>query len=355
VGGSDQPVSIELGFLSFIPNPYGDGGAARALADGIRLFEHAEQLGFDSGWTRVRHFEQFPSSPLTFLAAVSQRTSRIRLGTGVIPLRYEDPVRLAEDSATVDLLSGGRLELGVSSGIPGFAPILDPVFGTVDRSFGDESQHRLERLRAALSGATVAHSGSGFMSIPADVDLTVTPASPGLSERIWYGPGSRASAVRTGEQGLDIHVSTLNSEETGDSFSLGQAKQLRAYKEAFAASEAGLRRSPRIAAGRVILPFVDGRDEEAYGAYIAGHNDRMMPDGRPHDSSMRMRFDRVHSGDPARIVDGLLADEAIAEATELTLTLPAPGGIDAHLRTLDSVAEHIAPALGWVPRYAGAR
>jgi alkanesulfonate monooxygenase SsuD/methylene tetrahydromethanopterin reductase-like flavin-dependent oxidoreductase (luciferase family) len=319
------------------------------LADGIRLFEHAERLGFDVGWIRVRHFEQFPSSPLTLLSAVSQRTSRIRLGTGVIPLRYEDPIRLAEDAATVDLLSGGRLELGVSSGIGQFAPILDPVFGESERGFSAEAQHRLERLRSAVAGVPVAHSGAGFMSIPPDVDLAVTPSSPGLSDRIWYGPGTLASAIRTGEQGLDIHVSTLNAEETGESFSAGQATQIRAYKKAFGDSDAGSRRAPRVAAGRIVLPFLSAADEEPYADYIRGHYDRMQPDGRPHNPAMKMRFDGIHSGEPARIVDGLLADEAIAEITELTITLPAPGGIDAHLRTLDLVAEHVAPALGWTP------
>ena len=340
---------LELGFLTFVPNPYGPGGARQALTDGIRLFTHAEQLGFDIGWVRVRHFEQFPSSPLTLLAATSQVTSRIRLGTGVIPLRYKDPIRLAEDAATVDLLSDGRLELGVSAGIPQFAPILDPVFGTSERTFAAEAQHRLQRLRNALAGDPLAHSGHGFMSIPPNADLRAMPDSPGLADRVWYGPGSLASARRTGEQGLDIHVSTLNSEETGESFSAGQATQLRAYKEAFAASEAGSRRPPRIAAGRVILPSVDPRDEAAYAAYIQGHNDRMHPDGRPRDPAVPMRFDRVHAGEPARIIDGLLADEALSEVTELTVTLPAPGGIDAHLRTLDAVAEHVAPALGWSP------
>jgi alkanesulfonate monooxygenase SsuD/methylene tetrahydromethanopterin reductase-like flavin-dependent oxidoreductase (luciferase family) len=341
---------LELGFLSFVPNPYGAGGEARALADGIRLFEHAEQLGFDIGWIRVRHFEQFPASPLTLLSAIAQRTSRIRLGTGVIPLRYEDPIRLAEDASTVDLLSGGRLELGVSSGIGQFAPIFDPVFGTSERSFSEEAQHRLGRLRSALAGVPVGTSGRGFMSIPADVDLTVTPSAPGLADRVWYGPGTLASAIRTGEQGLDIHVSTLNAEEAGAGFAEGQAAQLRAYREAFAASEAGARRSPRIAAGRVILPSLGAADEEPYAEYIRGHNDRMQPDGRPHDPRMRMRFDRIHNGEPAGIVDGLLADPALREVTELTLTLPAPGGIDAHLRTLDLVAGHVAPALGWSPR-----
>jgi alkanesulfonate monooxygenase SsuD/methylene tetrahydromethanopterin reductase-like flavin-dependent oxidoreductase (luciferase family) len=340
---------LQLGFLSFIPNPYGAGGEARALEDGIRLFEHAEQLGFDIGWIRVRHFEEFPSSPLTLLAAIAQRTRRIRLGTGVIPMRYEDPVRLAEDAGTVDLLSGGRLELGLGTGIPQFAPILDPVFGSSDLAFGAESQRRLERLREVLGGAAVAHSGDGFMSIPAGVDLTVTPASPGLADRVWWGPGSLASATRTGEQGMDIHVSTLNSEDTGVGFSAAQAAQLRAYKKAFAASPAASFRAPRLAAGRIILPLTDARDVAAYAGFISGYDARMRPDGRPHDSSIPMVFDAVHQGEPAAIVDDLLRDEALREVTELTLTLPAPGGIDAHFRTLEAVALNIAPALGWTP------
>ena len=338
---------LQLGFLSFVPNPYGARGEAKALEDGIRLFEHAEQLGFDIGWIRVRHFEEFPSSPLTLLAAIAQRTKRIRLATGVIPMRYEDPIRLAEDAATVDLLSGGRLELGLGTGIPQFASILDPVFGTSDLAFGAEAQVRLERLREALAGAPVAHSGGGFMSIPADVDLTVTPASAGLADRVWWGPGSLSSAARTGEQGLDIHVSTLNSEDTGVSFSAGQAAQLRAYKAAFAASPAAARREPRLAAGRIILPLTDPRDADAYDGFISGYNKRMRPDGRPHDSAIPMVFDAVHAGEPAAIVDELLADEALREITELTLTLPAPGGIEAHFRTLEAVATQIAPALGW--------
>jgi alkanesulfonate monooxygenase SsuD/methylene tetrahydromethanopterin reductase-like flavin-dependent oxidoreductase (luciferase family) len=340
---------LELGFLSFVPNPYGAGGAARALEDGIRLFRHAEELGYDIGWIRVRHFEEFPSSPLTLLSAISQRTTRIRLATGVIPMRYEDPIRLAEDAATVDLLSGGRLELGLGTGIPQFAPILDSVFGESDLGFAAESQRRLERLREALAGTPVANSGAGFMSIPADAELTVTPSAPGLADRVWWGPGSLGSATRTGEQGMDIHVSTLNSEDTGDTFSATQARQLRAYKQAFARSDAGRRRSPRLAAGRIILPFTDPRDAEDYAGFIKGYNERMSPDGRPHDSKIPMVFDRVHDGDPQAIVDDLLGDEALREVTELTLTLPAPGGIDAHLRTLEAVATHIAPALGWTP------
>ena len=190
-------------------------------------------------------------------------------------------------------------------------------------------------------------SGDGFMSIPAGVDLTVTPSSAGLADRIWWGPGGLSSATRTGEQGLDIHVSTLNSEDTGASFSAGQAAQLRAYKAAFATSLAARRREPRLAAGRIILPLTGTRDAEAYAGFISGYNARMRPDGRPHDSTAPMVFDAVHDGEPRAIIDQLLADEALREVTELTLTLPAPGGIEAHMRTLEAVARDIAPALGW--------
>jgi hypothetical protein len=141
----------------------------------------------------------------------------------------------------------------------------------------------------------------------------------------------------------------LNGEETGLSFAAGQAAQLRAYREAFAASEAATRRSPRIAAGRIILPFVDPRDEAAYAEFTTGYAAGMDDQGRPLDPKIPVRFDRVHAGEPGRIIEELLADEALVEATELTLTLPANGGLDAHLRTLEAVAEHIAPALGWKP------
>ena len=84
----------------------------------LEIIELGEQLGFDSAWVRHRHLQYGISSPVAVLAAASQRTSRIELGTAVIPLGWENPLRLAEDLATVDLLSGGRLNPGVSVGPP---------------------------------------------------------------------------------------------------------------------------------------------------------------------------------------------------------------------------------------------
>src|ERR1041385_1882372 len=84
----------------------------------LEIIELGERLGFDSAWLRHRHLPYGISSRVAVLPAASQRTSRIELGTAVIPLGWENPLRLAEDLATVDLLSGGRLNPGVSVGPP---------------------------------------------------------------------------------------------------------------------------------------------------------------------------------------------------------------------------------------------
>ncbi|RFA08880.1 hypothetical protein B7R54_06300 [Subtercola boreus] len=367
---------MQLSFLSFIPNHAGPAGAAAALENGLQLFRFAEELGYDTGWVRVRHFEPYLSSPMTFLAAVSQRTSRMHFGTGVLPMRYEDPIRVAEDASTLDLLSGGRLELGLSSGIP-TPGILDPVFGSSPLGFSAEAQKRVLRLRAALEGAALVNSGSGFMSIPADTDLRVSPSAPGLPERLWYGAGTVSSAARTGAQGFDLQVSTLNSEETGVSFEEGQLAQIRAYREAYAArggrpapnvaagvarngaaghpvaaavrhlTAGAVTRDPRITAGRIIVPLETDADRAEHRAFIEGYRSGMYADGRHHDPNVPLRFSRIFDGSPERITDDLLADRALAESTQLMVTLPAEGSLAAHKRILRTVAERIAPHLGW--------
>ena len=80
---------------------------------------HAEQLGFDSAWIAQHHFhadEGGLPAPFVFLAHVAARTSRIRLGTGIVTLPLELPIRVAEDAAVLDLMCGGRLEVGVGGG-----------------------------------------------------------------------------------------------------------------------------------------------------------------------------------------------------------------------------------------------
>lgn len=334
----------ELGFLSFVPNHGGPAGAAAALEDGLRLFETAERLGYGTGWVRGRHFEPFLTSPMTFFAAAAQRTSTIGFGTAVLGMRYEDPVRLAEDASTVDLLSGGRVQLGISTGIAGYGPILDPVFGATERSFRDEAEARAARLLEVLDGEPLGSSGKGYESIPADTDLTLQPLSPALRSRVWWGGGSMGTAVRTAEKGLLLHCSTLNTEDTGEPFAVAQAAQIAAYRERFA--ELHPDRTPKVAVGRIVVPLLDDQDRAVHEEFLTGYASGMDDEGRPLSGNPPFRFSKVLSGEPAAIVEALRADPAVAATDELVITLPANGDAASHERILTVIAEQIAPYLG---------
>ena len=111
-----------IGFLSFghwSPSPQSQArSASDVLLQSIDLSVAAEELGADGAYFRVHHFANQLSSPFPLLAAVAARTSRIEVGTGVIDMRYENPLYMAEDAGSADLISGGRLQLGISRGSP---------------------------------------------------------------------------------------------------------------------------------------------------------------------------------------------------------------------------------------------
>src|SRR2546425_6660675 len=110
-----------IGFLSF--GAWHPGGGLThtggdALRQTVELAIAAEEIGVDGAFVRVHHFARQLSAPFPLLAAIAVRTGRIEIGTSVIDLRYENPLYMAEDAAVADLLSGGRLQLGVSRGSP---------------------------------------------------------------------------------------------------------------------------------------------------------------------------------------------------------------------------------------------
>src|ERR1700733_2969905 len=124
----------------------------------LEAIELGERLGFDSVWLRCRHLQFGISSPVAMLAAAAQRTSRIELGTAVIPLGWENPLRLAEDLATVDVLSGGRVNPGISVGPPmHWDDVRDALYpDTADEE--DFTYARVERLLRFVRG----EPASGF-------------------------------------------------------------------------------------------------------------------------------------------------------------------------------------------------
>jgi hypothetical protein len=157
---SSQPGRVttirHVAFLT--PGNYPENNPESGLEAALRLFEKGEALGFDSAWVRSRHLERGISSAATFLAAASQRTQLIRLGTAVIQLGYENPFRLAEDLATVDLLSNTRLEIGVSAGPPTYGPLLGDRLFEGDPAAMDFSYNRALRLRDNLSGGDLSRT-----------------------------------------------------------------------------------------------------------------------------------------------------------------------------------------------------
>ena len=121
-GPSETPAMKKIGFLSFghwTPSPHSETRtAADALLQSIDLAVAAEELGADGAYFRVHHFARQLASPFPLLAAVGARTRRIEIGTAVIDMRYENPLYMAEDAGSADIIASGRLQLGISRGSP---------------------------------------------------------------------------------------------------------------------------------------------------------------------------------------------------------------------------------------------
>src|SRR4051812_39011876 len=224
--------SKKIGFLSFGAWHPG-GGSPRTGGDALRqtveLAIAAEEIGIDRAFVRVHHFARQLSSPFPLLAAIGVKTSRIEIGTGVIDMRYENPLSMAETAAATDLLAGGRLQLGVSRGSP------EPAWHGAE-AFGysvedDDARTKTALFRAAVAGAGVVRADIG--GGPGETMLAVQPQSPGLADRIWWGSGSRETAVWAGEQGLNLMSSTLLLEDTKVPFDQLQAEQIELFREAW--------------------------------------------------------------------------------------------------------------------------
>jgi alkanesulfonate monooxygenase SsuD/methylene tetrahydromethanopterin reductase-like flavin-dependent oxidoreductase (luciferase family) len=329
-----------IGFLSF--GAWHPGGGLThtggdALTQTVELAVAAEELGIDGAFVRVHHFARQLASPFPLLAAIGVKTSTIEIGTGVIDMRYENPLYMAETAAAADLLAGGRLQLGVSRGSP------EPAWHGAE-AFGysmdpEEARQKTALFRAAIAGAGVVPADSGGQ--PGSALLAVQPQSPGLAERIWWGAGSRDTAVWAAEQGMNLMSSTLLLEDTGVPFDELQAEQIALFHEAWAT--AGHEREPRVSVSRSVMPVTSDLDRRLFGR-DANEDQVGWLDGA------LSRVGRTDSGDPDRIADELARDAAVQAADTLLLTVPSQLGVDYNARMLETIARDIAPAIGWSPR-----
>jgi alkanesulfonate monooxygenase SsuD/methylene tetrahydromethanopterin reductase-like flavin-dependent oxidoreductase (luciferase family) len=335
-----------IGFLSFghwQSAPWSQTRTAgEALRQTVELAVAAEELGLDGAFVRVHHFARQLSSPFPLLAAIAARTSRIEIGTGVIDMRYENPTYMAEEAAATDLISGGRLQLGISRGSPEPALRGYESFGHVPgdgETDADLARRHTERFRAAIAGAGVARADPAMTGTNAM--LKVEPRSPGLPDRIWWGSGTRGTAAWTAEQGMNLMSSTLLSEDTGVPFGDLQAEQIAIFRTAWAA--AGWEREPRVSVSRSVLPIVSDLDRE----YFGNGSGRESEDQIGYLEGTVARFGRSYIGEPDVIAEELSRDAAVREADTLLLTVPNQLGVEYNAGLLRTVVDHIAPAIGW--------
>jgi alkanesulfonate monooxygenase SsuD/methylene tetrahydromethanopterin reductase-like flavin-dependent oxidoreductase (luciferase family) len=342
-------VKKKIGFLSFGHWQPVPGSLTRtaqdALLQSIDLAVAAEELGLDGAFFRVHHFARQLASPFPLLSAIGARTNRIEIGTGVIDMRYENPLYMAEEAAAADLISSGRLQLGISRGSPETALNGYESFGFVPpegMNDADLARSHAELLLAAIQGAGVAEGNPRMTGSSAP--LAVTPQSPGLSERIWWGAGSRATGVWTAQQGMNLMSSTLLTEDTGVPFGDLQAEQIQQFRDAW--KLAGWEREPRVSVSRSILPITTDEDRAYFGG--RGSDDQQDQVGYL-DANTIARFGKSYIGEPEQIVTELLQDAAVREADTVLLTVPNQLGVEYNTHLLQTVAEHIAPAIGWEP------
>jgi alkanesulfonate monooxygenase SsuD/methylene tetrahydromethanopterin reductase-like flavin-dependent oxidoreductase (luciferase family) len=350
--GEELHQKKRLGFNTRVSFPSGE--AARGLRDGIELFKAAEALGYQGGWVYQRHFDNYLSSPTPFFAAVGQHTSSIMLGSAVIPARYQEPILLAEAAATADLLSGGRLQLALSSG----TDVWDAVFGPVETDARTEGQRRLALFLAAVAGETIHTFTEQKRPGPAvGTELKVTPHSPGLRSRIWYGSGSIDSAVNAAKQGLRLITGTiLHDVPAGESFPEHQARLISAYREAWSAAHATP--APPIAVAASVLPGTTAELREKHAAYDLERRTYGPAASRPRGAleptlsaelPTGMVMSPVYHGEPNAVIDAVLSDVGMSAADELVLFLPPSFELDENVRLLTDLAETVAPSLGWEP------
>jgi alkanesulfonate monooxygenase SsuD/methylene tetrahydromethanopterin reductase-like flavin-dependent oxidoreductase (luciferase family) len=335
----------KIGFLSFghwSPSAQSQTRSARdALLQSIDLAVAAEELGADGAYFRVHHFARQLASPFPLLAAVGTKTSRIEIGTAVIDMRYENPLYMAEDAGAADLISGGRLQLGISRGSP--EQVIDGwrYFGYAPEeghSDADMGRRHAEVLLNVLKGEGFAEPNPRPMFPNPLGLLRIEPHSEGLRERIWWGSASNTTAVWAAQNGMNLQSSTLKEDETGEPFHVQQARQIRRYREAW--KEAGHAREPRVSVSRSIFALVNDRDRTYFG-YGKGSDQIGIID------NMRAIFGRSYAAEPDRLVEELKADEAVAEADTLLLTVPNQLGVDYNAHVIEAILKHVAPALGW--------
>lgn len=257
-------------------------------------------------------------------------------------MRYQNPFSMVEDAGAADLISGGRLQLGISRGSPeqvsqgwrhfGFQP-------GPGKSDADMAREHAELFLEALKGQGFAQPNPRPMFANPPGLLRLEPHSPGLRDRIWWGAATDATAIWAAKMGMNLQSSTLKLDESGEPLHVQQAKQIRAYRQAW--NDAGHARNARVSVSRSIIAIVNALDHRYFGGGARGEDFGYI------EPDKRAVFGRSYAAEPDKLIDELKNDEAIAEADTLLLTVPNQLGVDYNAHVIASILKHVAPGLGW--------
>jgi alkanesulfonate monooxygenase SsuD/methylene tetrahydromethanopterin reductase-like flavin-dependent oxidoreductase (luciferase family) len=366
---------FKLGFFTQVPSP-ADQPARRTYEELVESIVAAEELGYDSVWIGQHHFSPADGgvpSPLVVLAAAAARTNRIHLGTAVIALPFEHPIRLAEDLAVLDELSDGRVQVGLG-GARGDLQAFN-TFGVdfssrhelFDRNL--EILHHLLEQRSPTEFAPLAHaplertssaqlsSSDSVAGQQANADLEpkrLFPSAPSLRRRLWQTASSEERARKIARHGNGLMIGAFH-----DHVIFHQLRFIVGYLEEWLALNGSLE-DARIGAQRFTF-HGDSADAIA---------DELGPQVSATQRTLEARFPQLGSlapqeylrsvartGNAQEIVRQLLEDPALLGF--VTDFFPTTGlfpsvregtfGADLDVERLRLFAEQIAPELGWKP------
>ncbi len=336
----------KIGFLSFghwTDEPWSQArSASDFLLQSIDLAQAVEDIGADGAFFRVHHFARQAASPFPLLAAIGARTARIEIGTGVIDMRYENPMYMAEDAGSADLISGGRLQLGISRGSPeqviegwryfGYAP-------AEGETEADMARRHADVFLDVIEGNGFAEPSPRPMFPNPPGLLRIEPHSEGLRRRIWWGAATNATAVWAAEKGMHLMSSTLKFDESGAPFHVQQREQIELFLQAWAV--AGHEWTGRTSVTRSIFPITNDLDRSYFG------RERTSSDQFGIIDDARAVFGKTFATEPEVLVRELAEDSAIAAADTLLLAIPSQLGPEYCAHIVESILLHVAPELGW--------
>lgn len=332
---SVKPSIKRLGFFTRLLD---DTDAAERYRLALAQIAQAEKSGFDSAWIAQHHFHEAEGglpAPFVFLSQAAARTSRIRLGTGIVTLPLELPVRVAEDAAVLDLMSDHRLEVGVG---PGGNMTAFAAFGLDSNERHSLFDRHLALLRTAWSNGALPGGDRLY------------PASPSLVDRIWQATFTVAGARRAGLAGDGLMLSRTqprSPEAPAATLADIQNPMVDAYLEALPKG-----RAPRILASRTVF-IADDRAEAMRLAEKGLMRMRHRVAATGNLSSGNLVGDIItamdaHIGTADEVTASLEADSTLLRATDLTMQVHSIDPPHPYiLRSIELFAEKVAPALGW--------